>query len=270
MHQKTADEFRVFQRDLPSWVPRFPAPGREGDVHFRDGQDPAVGDGDLMGVTAEIFDGVPKTVKGFFDVRAPVLTVKGIPEFRPMVRVAQFFTGGGKVQLPIPEEGLETREELAFELIPEGLHPDKEVFLHSPDLMVRGNAAAGNDAVHMHMVIEFLVPGMEDLNDAGRCAEMLFVGGKFQEGIRAAPVEKAVKQGLVGVKERVELMRQGEYHVEIRGIDHLCPAFINPEFFLDSLAIGAAAVTAGVVVYFDMPAFRALADAVTEPAGLAV
>ena len=136
--------------------------------------------------------------------------------------------------------------------------------------MVRGKAAAGDNAVHMDMVIKLLVPGMEDLNDAGRRAEMLFVGGKLQEGIRAAAVEKAVKQELVGVKERVEFMWKGEDHMEIRGIDHLCPALIDPDFLFDGLAVGAAAVAAGVVVDFDMAALRTAADAVTEPAGLAV
>ena len=270
MHRETADKFRVFQRDLPPGIPRFLAPCREGDVRFRDGQDPAVGDGDLMGVTAEILDGVSETIKGFLDVRAPVLIVKGIPEFSPVVRVAQLFTGGGKEQFSVLKEGLETGEEFSFEHIPESLHPDKEVFPDRPDLMVRGKAAAGNNAMHMDMVIKFLVPGMEDLNDAGRRAEMLFVGGKFQEGIRAAAVEEAVKQALVGVKERVQLMREGENHVKIGGIDHLGPAFIDPEFLIDGLAVGAATAAAGRVVDLYMAALRTLADTVTKPAGFAV
>ena len=270
MHQEAADEFRVFQCDPVPGVSRFPAPGGEGDVRFRDGQDPAVGDGGLMSIAAEILDGVSKPVEGFPDVRAPVLMVKGIPEFSPLVRVAQLFAGGGKVQLPVPEEGLKTGEELAFKLIPEGLDADKEVFPDRPDLMVGGKAAAGNNAVHMDMVVKLLVPSMEDLNDAGRRTEKFFVGGKLQDGICAAAVEEAVKQGLVGVKERVELMREGEYHMEIRGIDHLCPALIDPDFLFDGLAVGAAAVAAGVVVDFDMAALRTAADAVTEPAGLAV
>ena len=239
-------------------------------MRFRDGQYPAVGNGNLMGVTAEILHGIPKTVEGFFYVRAPVLIVKRIPEFRPLVRVFQLFTGSGKVQLPVQEEGLEPSEELPFKLIPEGLHPDKEVFLNCPDLMVRGKAAAGNDAVHMHMVAEFLVPGVEDLYDARHSPEMLFIGGKFQKCFRAASVEETVKQPLVCIKERVEFMWKREDHMEIRGIDHLGPAVIGPELFPDSLAVGAAAVAAGVVVDFDMAALRTAADAVTEPAGLAV
>ena len=270
VHQETADEFRVLQRDLPPGTPRFPAPRGEGGMRFRDRQDPVVRDSDFMGVAAEIFNSVSETVKGFFYVRAPVLIVKGIPESRPLVRVPQLFTGSGKVQLPVPEEGLKPREELSFKLIPESLHPDKKILLNCPELMIRGKAAAGNDAVHMYVVLELLIPCVEDLYDTWHSPKMLFVSGKFQERFRAAPVEEAIEKLLVTVKEWVELMWKCKYHMEIRGIDHLGPAFIDPELFPDSLAAGAAAVTAGAVVDFDMPALCTLADAVAKPAGLAV
>ena len=263
MHQKAADEFRVLQCDRPQGFSRPPAPCRKSGVCFRDRQDPAVGDGDLMGIAAEVLNGVPKAIEGFFYVRAPVLIVKRIPEFSPMVRVPQLFAGSGKNQLSVLEEGLEPREELPFKLIPEGLHTDKEVFLDRPDLMAGGEAAAGNDAVHMYMVAQLLVPGVEYLYDTWNSPEMLFVSGKFQKCYRAAPVEKAVEQPLVRIKERVEFMWEREDQMEIGGINHFGPAFIDPEFFLDSLAAGAAAVAAGAVVDFDMAALCTLADTVT-------
>lgn len=223
-----------------------------------------------MSVTAEILNGVSKAVEGFFYVGAPILSVKGIPEFSPLVRISQFFTGSGKNQLLVLEKGLEACEELPFQLIPEDLHPDEEVFLHCPDLMVLGKPPAGNDAVHVHVVIKLLVPGVKDLYNAGRCSEMLFVSGKLQKCFRAASVEETVEEILVTVKERVQLMGKREDHVEVRGIDHFGPSFIDPDFFFDSLAVGAATVAAGVVVDFDMAALRTQAETVTEPAGLAV
>ena len=270
MHQETADKLRVLQCDRPLGFSRLPAPCRESGVRFRNREDPIVGDGDLMGVAAEIRNGVPKTVESFFYIRAPVLIVKRIPEFSPLVRVPQLFAGSGKNQLTVPEEGLEPRKELPFKLIPEDLHPDKEVFLNRPDLMVRGKAAAGNDAVHMYMVAQLLVPGVKYLYDTWNSPEVLFVRGKFQKCFCAASVEEAVEELLVTVEERVQLMGKREDHVEIRGIDHFGPAFIDPAFFFDSLAAGAAAVAAGVVVDLDMSTLCTLCDTVTEPAGLAV
>ena len=57
--------------------------------------------------------------------------------------------------------------------------------------------------MHMDMVAEFLVPCMEHLDDAGYCAKVSGAGGKFQESLRAAFVEKAVKKALVAVQKRV-------------------------------------------------------------------
>ena len=57
--------------------------------------------------------------------------------------------------------------------------------------------------MHMDMVAEFLVPCMEHLDDAGYCAKGSGAGGKFQESVGAAFVEKAVKKALVAVQKRV-------------------------------------------------------------------
>ena len=45
--------------------------------------------------------------------------------------------------------------------------------------MVGGKPTPGKDAVHMDMVVDFLIPGVEDLDDARGCPEILFVRGKF-------------------------------------------------------------------------------------------
>ena len=45
--------------------------------------------------------------------------------------------------------------------------------------MVGGKPTTGNNAVHMNMVIDFLVPGVEHLDDPGCCSEMLFICRKF-------------------------------------------------------------------------------------------
>ena len=61
----------------------------------------------------------------------------------------------------------------------------------------------GNNTVHMYMVIQFLVPGMEYLNDPGGGTEVFFISRKFQECFCTAPVEKAIEELLVTVDERV-------------------------------------------------------------------
>lgn len=83
-------------------------------------------------------------------------------------------------------------------------------------------------------------------------------------------MKKPVEEFLVAEDQRIELMGKCECHMEIRGIDHFCPAFVNPYFLIDSLAVGAAAVTAGIVMELQVPAVRALGDVAAKLTGFAV
>lgn len=58
-------------------------------------------------------------------------------------------------------------------------------------------------------------------------------------------------------------------HMEIRGVDDFRPAFIHPDLFEDSLAVGAVAVAAGIIVEFHMAAGSTLAGIDTKLAGFA-
>ena len=114
--------------------------------------------------------------------------------------------------------------------------------------------------MHMHMVIQLLVPGMEDLDNAGDSTEVSGVGRKLQEGLGTACMQEAVEELLVAVQKRVQVMGEGKDHMEIRGIDHLRTALIHPDQRVDCLAVGANAVPAGIVVGFGMPALCADTD----------
>lgn len=65
-------------------------------------------------------------------------------------------------------------------------------------------------------------------------------------------------------------MRERKYHMEIGGINNLRTALICPDLVLQSLAAGAAAVPAGVVVDLQVAAVLALGDGEAEAAGLTV
>lgn len=53
-------------------------------------------------------------------------------------------------------------------------------------------------------------------------------------------------------------MRKREHHMEIRGINDLCPTFVHPDLFVDGLAVWAVTVVAGIVMELQMTAIRAL------------
>ena len=165
-------------------------------------------------------------------------------------------------------QGVQEGEIFPLELIPENPDGDKKLCRRLPDPVVRGKPPAGDDAVHVDMVVQLLIPGVEYLDDPGLCAKIFLVCTQFQKGFGTALMEQSVKELLITVDQGIEFMGDSKHHVEVRGINDLRPAIINPDFFEDSLTVGTVPVAAGIIVELDMSAFHALADIDTEPAGL--
>ena len=124
--------------------------------------------------------------------------------------------------------------------------------------------------MHMYMVGQLLVPGVEHLYDPRYCTEPLFIGGQFQKCFSAAPVKKTIQELLVAVNERIELMGQGKDHMEVRRVNDFCPAFVHPDLFENSLTVRTVTVTAGVVMEFHMAAVRTPAHIDSKFSGFTV
>lgn len=147
---------------------------------------------------------------------------------------------------------------------------DEKLLLRYPDPVVPGQPAGGDDAVHVDMVKELLVPGMEDLDDAWGRAKELIIGGEFQEGLGTAFMEEAVKKLLVAIEKGIEFMGQGKNDMEVRGIDDFGTPLIHPDFLIDSLAVRAVTVSAGIIVDFGISAVGTDREIAAKPAGFTV
>ena len=90
-----------------------------------------------------------------------------------------------------------------LKLIPQDSDRDEKLCGRLPDPAVRSKPSPRDDAVHMDMIIQFLVPGVEYLDDAGNGAEVSWVSRKFQECFGTASMEKVVQKLLVTVQKRV-------------------------------------------------------------------
>ena len=165
-------------------------------------------------------------------------------------------------------QGVQAGEIFPFKLIPEDFDRDEKLCGRLPDPAVRSKPSSGDDAVHMDMVIQFLVPGVEHLDDPGLCSKIFLICAQFQKCFSAALMEKAVKKFLIPVNQGIKFVRECTHHMEVRGVNDFRPAFINPDLFQDSLTAGTVPVTAGIIVEFHVPAFAALADIDSKPAGL--
>ena len=136
--------------------------------------------------------------------------------------------------------------------------------------MVGGNPSPRNDAVHMYMVVDLLVPGMEHLDNARCCPEIFLIGRQLQEYLGTASVEEPIEKLLVTVEQGIEFMWKREYHMEIGRIDHFRPALVHPDLFFDSLTVWTVTVAAGVIVEFHMPAVWTLGNIYPKFSGFTV
>lgn len=122
----------------------------------------------------------------------------------------------------------------------------------------------------MRVVVEFLSPGMQNLNDGRCCAKVLFVTRKFKKCLGGASVHQRVKKLLIGKKQGIELSRKCKNSVEIWHVKDFCAAGINPNFLLDCLAVWTTAITAGVVMKLNVTAFCTHAGIPAKRSGLAM
>ncbi len=187
-----ADKFRIFQSNGSSWLPGPASAGGEGGPLLVYRKDAVVGDCDLMGIPSEIFDRIPVPMEGLLNKRAPVFLIECIQEFLPIVRIAEHPAGAGKRKSPLKAELFEPGQEFSLPFLTQDINREEEMLLHFPDFTVRCQAAAGNNAVHMDMIVHLLVPGMEDLDDAGDSPEIFYICRKLQKGLCAAFMKKAV------------------------------------------------------------------------------
>ena len=122
----------------------------------------------------------------------------------------------------------------------------------------------------MRMVIQFLAPCMKDLDDAGRCAEILFISSKLKKRLGTASVQGRVQELLVGREDGIQFSRNGKNDMKVRGIYHLGSAAVDPNLFEDCLTVRTVAVSAGVCVHVGKAAFVTGLDVISKPARLAV
>ena len=94
---------------------------------------------------------------------------------------------------------------------------------------------------------QFLGPGMEHGREAHLSAESSVASGKGEQGLGGGLEQQVVKGFFVFEHQGVELVWEGEDHMEVMGRQESLGAFLEPSGLLEALAFGAVAITAGIV-----------------------
>src|SRR5208282_5493879 len=98
-----------------------------------------------------------------------------------------------KVELAVLERSLETSRELAAKHAREHLDGKKEGVARLDPARAIGRQTTGrNDAMDMRVQAKFLVPGVQNAEEADLRAEMFGIAGDFQKGFRTGAKQKIV------------------------------------------------------------------------------
>jgi hypothetical protein len=166
----------------------------ERDLVIQEGNEPAIGDRNAMGVSAEIAKHLVSPAERRFAVDHPAQGVKLADQTSEQSGLSQAAKQAVELELSGSVSLLECFKKLAAENFAEDLLREKEAVVSRahPEGVISRQAASGNDAVNVRMMLQLLIPGMEDAEEANLGTEMLGVRGDFDECLGAAPEQQTV------------------------------------------------------------------------------
>jgi hypothetical protein len=174
VQQKTAEKLDGRERHASLLAALLVVLEQEGDLAVGEGDDAVVGDGDAVGIAAEISEDVLGAAKGRLGIDDQVLGAELVLEAAPRQRMGEFGRGACEVELApticlVQRVEKQTAEELA-----EHLHGYEIVRpCRDPVHAVRGEPAAGDDAVQVRMEQQVLSPGVQDGREADLRAQVI-------------------------------------------------------------------------------------------------
>ncbi len=186
------------------------------NVPIPQGEEAVVGYRRPVGVVREVAQHVFGAAEGALGIDDPVLLVEhGEPLPEPQA-LGQLGSSTVELEQALVVGSPQSSEELPSEETAEDSHGEKEaVSAVLPVRPVSRDAAAGDDAVDVGMVLEILAPGMLDGKDGDFGTEVPGRGGDLAKGLGRSLEQDAVDEPLVQQGERSDLPGNCEDDVEV-------------------------------------------------------
>jgi len=199
MQQETTQEFIDVKSEESLFVLVSGVSPAERDLVIQEGNEPPIGNRNAMGVSAEIAQHLIGSTEGRLAVDHPSRRVKLTDQTPKQFGLSQAAKQAVKLKLSGSVSLLERFEKLAAEDFAENPFRKKEAIISRTDPMgmVAGQAAGRDDAVNVGMMLQFLIPGMENTEEANLGAEPPGVCGDFDESLCAAAEQQSVDHVLV-------------------------------------------------------------------------
>ena len=116
-----------------------------------------------------------------------------------------------------------------------------------PARVVGCQTAGGHHAVHMRMMLQTLIPGVEHAEEADLGAEVAGIASDLQQRLGAGLKQKVIDQLLVLECQRSQFAWQGEDDVDIAGGQQFLFAGVQPAQTGVALALWAVPVATRVI-----------------------
>jgi hypothetical protein len=142
---------------------------------------------------------------------------------------------------------LEAVEKLSPEQFCQGADRHKEVVLcRNPTGAVWVESTCGDDDMKVDVGVELLIPCVKDRGEPRQHLQPGPTLSQLEQGLGGGLKEQVEQDALVSYDERVELVRQGQDHVEVTGGQKALASLGDPTEFLKGLTLGTMPISAGV------------------------
>jgi hypothetical protein len=138
-----------------------------------------------------------------------------------------------------------------------------------PAVVVGRESAGGDHTMDMRVMLQLLVPGVEDTEEADFSAEMAGITRDFKQGLGAGAEQQVVENLLVLQRQGRQKMRKGEDHVHVAGGQEFLLARLEPAVAGLGLTLGTVPISARVVRDGAIPAAGTLIAMPAERGGAA-
>ena len=179
--------------------------------------EPIIRQRDAVGVPPEIVEHLLGTGEGPLRIHDPVDGPQPTEEAGEGVAIGQIGGATREGQLARVEGALQAGEILRAKdrrQRPDGKEERRST--GDPPRAVRGQGAAGDQAVQMEVLRESLAPRVEDRGDPDRAAEVSRVAPEGEQRVGGRAKEERIDHARIALRERVEVVRQREDDVEVR------------------------------------------------------
>src|SRR6202022_4343540 len=112
--------------------------------------------------------------------------------------VSEGLQGAMEAKFALTEVAFQRDDKLSAKKPPEHRDGEKESRVRgNPNRVIERQSAGGHDTMHVRVMFEFLIPGVEHTEEADLGAEMFGIASDFEEGFSTALQQEIVQDFLV-------------------------------------------------------------------------